>query len=721
MTALQQFRTAFTICLVGLAVVGVVVGSGGAGAAVVHPSESSAVATVTGDDTAETNETSGTNATTPHRNPETVSEDGDTDRVAAYLSGQLSGLIGASTQNISAGQYDQARSLLGDEYNETLSQYISVTGDTGSETSAEDFERAQENAAELAALRAEFDATRQAYETAVDNGETQRARRLARELATLAERIDGVSVQLATELNDIENATGTNLSSTETTVLTVQESTTETATAVSDTEFTATDLTATLSPSRFSFATPTTVSGTLYTAAGDPVQNQSVTLRVGERLYDTETNATGQFSVQYRPVFLPMNATTVPIRFVPGDISPYQSANTTVAGQVTTQTASTLLLNTTQLSTAPGQPLVVNGTVTAGTNTTLAGVPVVVDQAGQQLGTTETATNGSFALPGTVPLDTPRGAIAATVRVPLSDAAVAGSTRPVNLTVTEAPTQLTLSTNLTGTQAPSVGVSGTLTLASGTPLSGEPVTIYVDDTAVVTTTTGPNGRYTATVPTSALDSSVATPSVRAVFTADDRALAESRTTATVELPAAFTTTTSWLPQPTPALLGGAAVAVVLLIAGGLGRHWQWRLPWRSRGNDTGVQATAADSSASPPGQSTPSPDTSRAQALLAHAEESLATDDPTTAVQVAYASLRSALAPTLPDSRTDTHWEFYNRCQNAGIDPIDETEAVTAAYEEATFAPAQIPPDRAQQVIETVSTVIDEIEPDQTSAPSRAD
>ena len=660
-TGLQQVRSVFLFCFVILAVVGLVLGPIAVGATVEQPTEQPGVATVSGGDT------TGTNETTLHKDPETVSEEGDSDRVAAYLSGQLSGLIGASTQNISAGQYEQARALIGDEYNETLSQYVEVTGGTDQEASADQFATAQENAAELAALRAEFDATRQEYEAAVENGETERARRLARELATLADQIDGVSVQLANDLDNVENTTGTNLSDTQMTVVTVRETATETAATVSETQFTATTLTATLSPSQFSFVTPTTVSGTLHTTAGEPIENESVTIRVGERAYDVETNRTGQFSIQYRPVFLDMNTTTVPVRFVPADVSPYQSTNTTVAGHVTTQTSSTLSLTTTRLSTSPGEPFTINGTVTIGENSTIAGVPVVFEQAGQQLATAETTADGTVTLSGTLPVEVARGATDAAVRIPLSDSAASGAVSPVNLSVTDAPTQLTLSTNVTGTTAPVVGVSGDLTLISGIPLGGESVTIFVDGTEVVTTTTGPNGQYSATIPTAALDPTAETPTVRAVFTDTDRALAASRTTTTLQLPAPFTTTSSWMPQFSAGLLIVMVVAIGVVLAGAaVFRTRGWSFPWGSVNRDDSSQASVNSNSTTGPTQSH-SDSTTRAQILLDQAEDSLTAAETTTAVQVAYASLRSALAPTLSDSSGDTHWEFYNQIGRAHV------------------------------------------------------
>lgn len=711
MTTQRQVRQILTICVVGVLAVGLVGGSPTVAATSAPAGESATVTTVTSDSAPVENET------TPHKNPETVSEAGDSDRVAAYLSDRLSGLLGASSQNISAGQYEQARALLGDEYNETLSQYIEVTGDTDQGTAAEAFESARDDAAQLSTLRTEFEETRQAYETAVDNGERERARRLARELATLAEQIDDVAVQLNTQLNEVENTTGTDLNSTQTSISTVQNATTETATVITATEFTATELTATATPPTVSYAAPTTVTGTLHTTAGEAIRNESVTLQIGGSEVTTKTNAMGQFSVAYQPIALPLNATTVPVAFVPGDVSPYRAANTTATVQVSEQATSTVSLTTTQVSTSPGQSIPISGTVTIGANSTTAGVPVVLERAGQQIGTAETTANGSFTVEGAVPVETAQGVTPYSIRVPLTDAAVSGSTATLNVSVTDAATTLTLATNITGTSSPVVGVSGSLTLASGESVPGQAISIFVGETQVDTTTTDAAGRYEATIPTTAFDSYESNPTIRVAFTESDAALAESRAETTTTLPPAFTTTENgvqqFFEQPGQLLIVVGLIGGLVLGSIAVARTAGLAVPWRPASSDA-VTETATDTTAAASTTAASSDSPTRAQTLLAHAEQSLATDETATAVQSAYASLRLALAPTVPDSRADTHWEFYDRCKEANIEPLDEAETVTTAYEEAMFAPITISPERAQQVVEAVATVVEQTETTQS-------
>jgi len=148
-------------------VVGIVLASSGAVGLSASPS-ADAINTVDGTNLTTENET------TPHKNPDTISESGDTEQVASYLSGQLGSMLAGSTRNISQAEYDQARSLLGDEYDETLSQYVTVAGETEQEESAEAFQTAQEDAAELATpvknLRPHVRSTRKPSTMAIPNG-----------------------------------------------------------------------------------------------------------------------------------------------------------------------------------------------------------------------------------------------------------------------------------------------------------------------------------------------------------------------------------------------------------------------------------------------------------------------------------------------------------------------------------------------------------------------
>jgi len=71
-------------------------------------------------------------------------------------------------------------------------------------------------------------------------GDTERARQLARELARLAEEIDGVTVRLDEQLATVENTTGSDLSAVRDDIETIRLSTAGQPSAATRAEFTET-------------------------------------------------------------------------------------------------------------------------------------------------------------------------------------------------------------------------------------------------------------------------------------------------------------------------------------------------------------------------------------------------------------------------------------------------------------------------------------------------
>jgi len=677
-------------------VVGIVLASSGAVGLSASPS-ADAINTVDGTNLTTENET------TPHKNPDTISESGDTEQVASYLSGQLGSMLAGSTRNISQAEYDQARSLLGDEYDETLSQYVTVAGETEQEESAEAFQTAQEDAAELATLREEFETTRAEYEEAVDDGDTERARQLARELARLAEEIDGVTVRLDEQLATVENTTGSDLSAVRDDIETIRLSTAETASAATRAEFTETTITANATPAEFSFQNATRITGTIQMSNGTAVSNDRVTLQVGERRYDVQTASDGEFSLTYRPVFLPVNTTTVPVQFIPEDTSLYLAANTTTTAQITDQTNTTITVSNSNLTGQYGTPLRVSGAVEIGDNGTAAGIPVEMLLNGQQVGTSETQADGQVTVTGDVPAQLAAGETNLQLRVPLTDTAVAGSETTTTAEITEAQTELSLETNVSRTDAPTANLTGSLQLAGGRPIGGQDLSVFVEGQQVDTVTTAADGRYQATIATDDLDVESSSPTVRVAFSGSETHLAASDATATLELQEAVSDTSggedtvapSWADEFSLRQLGlvGVSIPIVGLLFGLLVRTTDWNpggLLGASDPADSERAAATSDRTDEPPHEPTRSQ--TRAQALLEQANEALAAGNTTTAVQMAYGSLRAILATELDETDAATHWEFYERCRERGIGSLADTKSVITAYEIATFAPTSIRP-----------------------------
>jgi len=710
----QRSTIATTVMMLTL-VVGLLVASSGAVGLSTSPG-AGAISTVDGTDLTAENET------TPHENPDTISESGDSEQVASYLSGQLGDLLAGSTRNISQAEYDQARALLGGEYDEALSQYVTVAGETGQEDSADAFQTVQEDTAELSTLRQEFDDTRAEYEEAVDDGDTERARRLARELARLAEEIDGVTVRLDEELTIVENTTGNDLSGVEDDLETIRLSTAEIASTATRAELTETAITANATPAAFSFQNATRVTGTIHTSNGTALSNEDVTLQVGERRYDVETASDGQFSLLYRPVFLSVNTTTVPVQFSPEDTSPYLAANTTTSAQITQQTNTTITVSNSSLSGQYGTPLQVSGAVEVGDNGTAAGIPVELLLDGQQIGASETRADGQVMVTGDVPTRLNTGETDLQLRVPLTDTAVAGSETTTTAEITEAQTALSLETTVSGTDAPTANLTGTLQLAGGRPLGEQDLAVFVEGQQVDTVTTAADGSYRATIATADLDVESSSPTVRVAFTGSETHLAASDATATLELQAAVSDTSggegtvapSWTDEFSLRQLGlvGVSILIVGLLFGLLVRTTDWNpggLLGASDPADSERAAATSDRTDDPPHEPTRS--YTRAQALLEQANEALAAGNTTTAVQMAYGSLRALLTADLDETDAATHWEFYDRCRESGIESLADTKSVISAYEIATFAPTSISTERAQDVLELVSDMIHQNNP----------
>jgi len=196
------------------------------------------------------------------------------------------------------------------------------------------------------------------------------------------------------------------------------------------------------------------------------------------------------------------------------------------------------------------------------------------------------------------------------------------------------------------------------------------------------------------------------------FSGSETHLAASDATATLELQEAVSDTSggedtvapSWADEFSLRQLGlvGVSILIVGLLFGLLVRTTDWNpggLLGASDPADSGRAAATSDRTDEPPHEPTRSQ--TRAQALLEQANEALAAGNTTTAVQMAYGSLRAILATELDETDAATHWEFYERCVERGIGSLADTKSVITAYEIATFAPTSISTERAQDVLET--------------------
>ena len=666
-------------------------------------------ATPSGPDTT-ANESETGNATAPHENPDEVREEGDDRRVSAYLASRLGDRLTESALAISAGEYERGREPLDEEYGDLLDQYTAVARDLDEEELAERFNLTREQQRSVIETIEDLEATRAEYEAAVEAGDEERRRELARELLAGAEELNQTAGELDRQYAVLGNETEVDFEEAQQAIEDAQLRVNQAAVVIQQREFTATRLAAETNRTAVSVSQPATVSGQLTTANGTPVANGSIRIRMGADSVTTRTDRNGTFAATYRPLLASTAASNLTVVYEPAGSDRYLPATRTVPLSIGGQANTSVTLAAATETVAFDQPVRANGTVQvdgapAGA---IGGIPVVLAVDGRRLATAETGPDGEFAVDSILPADVPAGETDIEVAIDRRDAAINRSAAANSLTVRSTPT--TLSLNATAGDEGNVTVSGALTTDEGTALAAREVAIAVDATEAEQITTDGEGRFreVVAVPDGVERGEPVT--VTANFDAAGTSLEASTATEQVTLP-----------QPSG---GGSANDVtentalrsllvgVLILAGALlviGRRvlrtWGRRLGSRVGLISGPVDGTAPDSSmpgnaaaagaetntdaaGEPPSSSSP----------FDRARTALSTGRPDDAVRIAYAAMRSRLQPPETDA-TGTHWEFYRRWgDDADVDRT-RLQTVTEAYETAAFAPDSVSSDDADDAV----------------------
>lgn len=655
------------------------------------------------------------NSTVPHhRNPATVDRAGDLAATSEWLAGRLADRLGEGAVLVERGQYDAARRVVDDRFDDRLARLVDVAGAT--EGNRDDrlavrLSRTRQHQRRFVDAVADYRETRRAYLAARRAGNETRARTLARELERAAGTVNETGRGLVADYGALANATDADLARAAADVRATRENVTGRQTTVRAETFVATRLVVGASRRPVSPVDPLALRGRLLAANGSALSDRSVRLRVGERTLTTRTNATGGFAVRYRPVRLAADATAVRVAYRPRNRSPYLGSATSVRVSVRPVTPSVAVAARPSPARF-GDRVSVAGSVTAG-GAGLAGVPVVVRVGGTRLGRVETAANGSFALSAPLPAGVAAGDRRVAARVALAGRAVAATTGETTLSVAQTPANLSQSARRADGREGRVRVTGRLT-AGGQPVAGRPVALRLNGSHVRSVTTGPDGRYAATLGVEGSGPGAPPVSVAAVHDGSGSNLGDAAARATLPGvepagrlgPDGRHPPAGWSgPALAAAVLAGALLVAVLVTGGAVARS-RWgggeALP-PVPGGDAGADGTSGDG---------PS---------LSPARSHLAAGEAERAVVAAYAAVREGLGglgrdgvgsrdrsdrpregagshdPTAPPrgvagrrdaDRALTHWEFYRTCEAA----LDEERAgdllaLTEAYERAAFAP----------------------------------
>ena len=635
------------------------------------------------------------NSSVRHRNPDEVGSENRLDDLQRVLGSRLSDRLSESSVQLSQEQYDQARSVLGEEYLDQLGKYGDVAGERGDDnaTSAtETFTETRETQREYSQTVEEFRETVDAYQEARENGDEARARQLAREAVDLGREAARQSERLNGSYGQLEQVSGADLGDARERIQTVQTDIDEDRTEISNAEFVATTLSVRVADEEGSFTDPFELTGSIASEDG-PLGPREIRLEVEGQTTRVITSANGEFSLTYRPTVVPANASNLTVRYVPQNTSVYNDSRATVPVRIEPVTAD-VDLETVSTETSFGEPVAARGSL-AVDGEPVAGLPLAVSVDGVRVGTAQTTENGSFVFSRTLPAAPQSGTQSLSV-------GAAASGRAVDVAVAQSPVQVTeTSTALSATvDEPTrqnvTALSGTLT-AAGRPIADQRIVVTVAGDRVGTARTDAQGAYVVRVDG---ESGIAQVS----FNGEGTNLAPAE--ASVDLPSDSDTEATTPDEsnatgigaggglgaavgqfirevqsdPLAALITPVGLVVSSLVIGLVG--FTVAVILRRRRDTTAATPTAADEPTSTSSETmapTPTPVDPLASAMAAL--EAGTTDD---AVIDAYAAARRALTARLVDERGRTHWQFFDACIAAGTD-ADLLRTLTEAYEAARY------------------------------------
>lgn len=667
-------------------------------------------------------------STVHHRDPESVREFGNIFRLRSWLSNALVDRVIVSSIELEQGEYEAARSLVGDRYDDRLDQFVDVIGDTYTDDDDDDddtFREVQRTQRNLTRTVETYEQTYDEYERAVENGNRTRARQKARTLSDAADRVRRYNETLVRDYQRLANQTGRPLDATIERVSTVAENVSRRQSAVEASLFTETELRVEADRTRISFTDPLTASGRLVTADGAPVANRTITVSVYTTEQTVRTDEFGRFDLSYRPRVVPVTRSSLNVTYRPDTDSEYRASNTTV--DVTIEQVEGRLTVTADPDTVTYDDRVTVSTTLTVDGEPVANVPVRAAADRFDLGSTPLDEAGAATFRGRLPATVPAGPQQLTVRAGNASTAVTAPNATATLSVEATAT--TLSVERESVSADRVRVSGRLATDDGSPAANQPIQLRIDDDTSVTAVTGPDGRYSTAFQREGLATAAdETVSVTAEYDGTGRNLDSARATRRIDVivdgagdagPGGDDSDDGVLGGAVPGGIlpgsGGPDIMGVALVAGLFVVLVALVVARRSLAPD--ASDTVSGESDSTSGDATddaipgPTADSAAASADGATAGlemgpgwSFLEAGDEAAAIQYTYQDLRGTLAGSFGVAEANTHWEFYNACRDGGMETaqLQALRSVVEAYETVTFGedPSVADPDAVLEAVD---------------------
>jgi hypothetical protein len=721
----------------------------------VSPSSSDATEDPSSFDAAQQDPPEENNSSVAHRNPSEVSDDESLADVELWLSREMAEQLSESAE-VSDEDRERVRELVGDDsrYAELAEQYAEVANRSGSRAGAEqagEFAAAGQLQRQFFADVERYHRVHDAYRNARANDEANRSLRLAHELERQAADVNRTAARLNESYANISAEEQGNLRNATLTIGELRANVTRTQQTVRDQTLVRTELSVEATRLNGAFTDPIPLEGRLRTADGDPIADENVTLRVGNRTLNAITDEEGRFEVEYRPTHATVGERPRTVAFRPANDSEYLWANANVTFGVRQTTPDVTISNRTE-TVRYNDTLTVNGSVAA-EGVGVPDVPVVVTVDGVRVARVRTNADGSFGAAGRLPGNVSNGSQTVRVQVvpenetsgafgpdasgpggsrsnslgpdsdrdgasgvsdqPARDVAIAPANGSAAVSVEATTTSLSIADVQTfnGTAL----VAGRLTTESGDLLGNRTVELRIDDQTVGTATTNATGGFATTVGLpSRLRGDDSTVRIVATYSPPGGNLGPATADRTV------TVGSTGAAVSDRQLRFGAAGLLALAALGA----FVWR--WRSSGGASDAGETGADAGSGEGGDSRASEFADvrerSVEALFDSATTALDDGRLDAAVVAAYAAVRrrfenargletngngrrlsgDGLRTRGVESRAPrTHWEFYVACRDAGLseERRRRLERLTEIYERAAFADESVSEADAREAV----------------------
>ncbi|WP_458190715.1 hypothetical protein [Haladaptatus sp. NG-WS-4] len=650
--------------------------------------------------------TSSNNSSVQHENPEDVQTDGDLSELERWLAGRLSSQLKGSSVQLSQGEYQKARSIVGDDYDSLLGKYVDVAGKTEGmqdDKAAKSFKQTQQNQQQFVSRVQQYRELYNRYQRAKRNGNDDKARQIARRLERLERDIDQSRGNLTSDYNTLSNETNANFEQESQTVHTISQNISTQQSTVRESEFVQTELTATVQSADVSFLAPLSVTGRLTAENGSELANKSIQIELGgNRTKQVQTDSDGEFTLHARPTTTALGNQSFRVQYLPANDSVYLGSNRTVYANVT-QVSSTVSIVEHTTTTRFNETVAVSGNVNAG-GVRASNVPVAIFVGQKRIGTARTTEAGTFSFHQQLPANVPAGAQSVRTTVALQSKALATSSTSAPLTIEPTATNLTVS-GTPGSKR-SVELSGQLHTADGTPIANQRVAILVSGTQFTTVRTNANGSYRVSL---VLPSKLIADDGETTFVTKYNGTGSNLESARTSIALAVGSE-SLFDRMTRGWIVSFGIAALITLSG----YLLWRTDILANigiwGGDDDVTTTrASEMTGVEPGgnDDSSSPSSVVTHALLDHARSAFEAGEYETAVESAYSAARHRFASTV-SKPASTHWEFYNACREANLsdEMLSTLGDVTERYEQAAFSTKRLTQETTTRVIEEVAGLL---------------